>query len=85
MTDEFRIKVSESMSFMVYDEQGQPWPPGFVSVLCTPEAERKAALVQRTREIAQRAKEQKFGWGNGTLPMPGTPGYLPPTDMGAKR
>jgi len=47
------------------------WPPGFVSALDREKPEFKPHVTtdeQRERQIAAG-----YGWGSGTVPMPGTP------------
>lgn len=47
------------------------WPPGFVSKLDREKPEVKPHVTtdaQRARQIADG-----YGWGSGTIPMPGTP------------
>ena len=47
------------------------WPPGFVSQLDREKPEFKPHVTtdaQRERQIAAG-----YGWGSGTMPMPGTP------------
>ena len=73
MTDEFRIKVSESMSFMVHDKHGNVWPPQFRSELCSPDSPHsmlspKAKSLGMALDAANQARAQGKGWGNGTMP-----------------
>lgn len=61
------------MSFMVHDEQGRVWPPGFESELMKPGG-RFSILNAKEQSMAvlsakgAKARAEGKGWGAGTIP-----------------
>ena len=61
------------MTYMVHDERGNVWPPGFRSELCDPDSphsmlSHKAKTAEAALAKATLAREAGKGWGNGNLP-----------------
>ena len=61
------------MSFMVYDEHGNVWPPQFRSELCDPDSphtmlSHKAKSAAAALAAATTAREAGKGWANGNMP-----------------
>ena len=58
-------------TFMVYDEAGRVWPPGFESVLCRPGAgitAAKAEALAAATAGSAAARAAGKGWSTGTIP-----------------
>lgn len=63
--------------------QRHAWPPRFEPQLAL--TSHTDALRTRAAQLGRdMAKAQGLGWGNGTIPMNGTPGRLPPGNMGVR-
>ena len=61
------------MTFTVYDERGNVWPPMFKSELCDPNSphsilSHKAKSAAAALAAATAAREAGKGWGTGNMP-----------------
>ena len=76
-----RAAASVPATFMIHDEAGKVWPPGFKSALCDPQHTHSIlrTLKQQQAQHANRKARDKMaesgeGWANGYMgPLSGNP------------